>query len=61
VDRPEIYRVAPTKVHHLVHKFIDDHEVVADTLFFKFLEILDEYGREAMEKENSLCGIGVAL
>jgi hypothetical protein len=53
--------VAPTKVHHLVHKFIDDHEVVADTLFFKFLEILDEYGREAMEKENGLCGIRVAL
>jgi hypothetical protein len=54
-------RLRVAKVHHLIQEFVDDHKIVADTLFFKFFEILDEDGREAMEKEDSLCGIGVVL
>ena len=49
------------KVHHFVHEFIDDDKVVSDTLFFELFEVFDEDLGEAMEEDDDLCCVRVAL
>ena len=41
-----------SKVHHFIHEFVDDNEVVADRLLLELLEVLDEDLDEAMEEED---------
>ena len=49
------------EIHHLVHELVDDNEVVPDTFFLEFLEVLDEDLDEAMEEDDDLCDIAVAF
>ena len=54
-------RLGISKVHHLIHKLVDDDKVVSDGLFFEFLEVLDENLGEAVEEEDDFHGVGVSL
>ena len=52
-------RLRVSEVHHFVHEFVDNDEVVANGLLLELLEVLDEDLDEAMEEEDDLGGIGV--
>ena len=52
-------RLRISKVHHFIHEFVDDNEVVTNGLRLELLEVLDENLDEAMEEEDDLGGICV--
>ena len=54
-------RLREAEVHHLVHELVDDDKVVADTLFLKLLEVLDEDLRQTMQEDDDFGGVRVAL
>jgi hypothetical protein len=49
------------KVHHFVHEFVYDDEIIADGLFLEFLEVLDQDLGEAMEEEDGFCRVRVSF
>jgi hypothetical protein len=49
------------KVHHLVQQLVDDDKIVADRLFFQFLEIFGEDLDNLVQEEEDFGGIRVAL
>ena len=50
-----------SKVHHLIHKLVDDNKVVPDTFFFELLEVFNQDLNEAMKEDDDLCGIAIAF
>ena len=52
-------RLRIAKVHHLVHKFVDEDKVVADRFLLQLFKVFDEDGNEAVKEEDDLGGIGV--
>ena len=50
-----------SEVHHLVHEFIYDDEVVANGFFFEFFEVFNEDGDKAVKEKDDLCRICVAF
>jgi hypothetical protein len=49
------------KVHHFVHKLIYYHEVVAYTLLFQFLEVLNKNLDKPMQKDDDFSSVAVSL
>lgn len=49
------------KVHHLVEELIDDDKVIPDGLLLELLEILGENRGEAVEEDDDLGRVGIAL
>ena len=43
-----------SKVHHLIHEFVDDNKVISNTLFFQLLEVFDQNLGESMEEDDDL-------
>lgn len=54
-------RLGVSKVHHLIHEFVYDDKVVANTLFFKLFEVLDEDLCQAMQKDDDFGRIRVTF
>lgn len=54
-------RLGVAKVHHFVQKLVNDDEIVAYTLFFEFLEILDENLDESVQEDYNFGSVGVSL
>ena len=50
-----------SKVHHFVQQFIDDDEVVSDTLLLQHLEVFGEDLDDLVEEQEDLGGIGVSF
>ena len=50
-----------SKVHHLIHELVDDDEVVADGLLLELLEVLDEHLHDAVQEQDDLRRVRVAL
>lgn len=50
-----------SKVHHLVQQFIDNNEVVADTLLLQNLEVFGENLHKLVEEKEDFSGICVSL
>lgn len=50
-----------SKVHHLVQQFIDNNEVVADTLLLQNLEVFGKNFHKLVKEKKDLGGICVSL
>lgn len=50
-----------SKVHHFVQELVYDDEIVAYTLFFEFLEILDENLDESVQEDDDFSSVGVSF
>ena len=53
-------RLRIPEVHHLIQQLINNHKVISYRLFLKFLEVLDENGRQTMQEDDDLCRVGVS-
>jgi hypothetical protein len=40
-----------SEVHHLVQKFVYYHEIISDTLFLEFLEVLRKHFHNLVQEE----------
>jgi hypothetical protein len=49
------------KIHHLIHKFIDDHKVVPYTLLLELLEVFHQDLGQPVEEKDDFCSIGVSF
>jgi hypothetical protein len=49
------------EIHHLIEQFVDNDEVVTDTLLLQHLEIFCEYFHNLVEEEEDFSRIGVLL
>ena len=54
-------RLRVSKVHHLVHQFVDDNKVVSDRLFFQLLEVFNEHLNEPMQENDNLGCVGISF
>lgn len=50
-----------SEIHHLVEQFVDNDEVVANTLLLQHLEVLREDLHDLVKEEKDLGRIGVFL
>lgn len=50
-----------SKIHHLIEQFVDNDEVVANTLFLQDLEVFREYLHDLVEEKEDFGRIGVFL
>lgn len=50
-----------SKVHHLVQQFVDDDEVIPDTLLLQHLEVFGEDLHDLVEEQKNFGGICVSL
>lgn len=54
-------RLREAEIHHLVHEFVNDDEVVANRLLLEFFEVLHQYLDKSVKKQNDFCSIGVSF